>query len=87
LKKVGWHSIFGNHVDFFDCLKAINMTRILWWRSDSINDVPIHPITLNPHLIAHAKQAPGKGVGVLLTIAIVNLRHGAPSQTGVPTVG
>jgi hypothetical protein len=58
-----------------------------WKRSNSIDEMKIHPITLNPHLIAHAKQAPGKGVGVLLTIAIVNLRHGAPSQTGVPTVG
>jgi hypothetical protein len=30
-----------------------------WKRSDSINEMKIPYITLNPHLIALAKEAPG----------------------------
>ena len=42
-------------------------------RSDSMNDIRLQSITLNPDLLGIAKQAQRKAVGVLLTSAIFNL--------------
>ena len=49
-----------------------------------MNCVQIKLITLDPHLIALAKQAPGEEVGIFLTSAIVNLRDRAPPRTHSP---
>ncbi len=38
-----------------------------------MNDMSIHLITLNPHLVGIVKQAPDKAVGVFLPSAIFNL--------------
>jgi hypothetical protein len=73
-------------IDLFDSLEAIAMTWIRWNRADSMNDMQIQPITLNPHLVGITKQAPGEGVGVFLTRAIVNLREVVPPQTWGPSV-
>jgi hypothetical protein len=46
--------------DRFDGLKAIAMTWNPGKRSDSSRDMEIQFITLDPHLVAHAKQAWGE---------------------------
>ena len=44
----------------FEDLKAMAKTRILGWRSGSVNDVQFQFITIYPHLVVIAQQVPGE---------------------------